>query len=58
MPKDQPTERSEDPAFAESQLARLTSMMQEITSQEEQVARLMQRPGFGVVTAVTIWELG
>jgi hypothetical protein len=56
--KDQPTERSGDPAFAESQLARLTSMMQEIASQEEQVARLMQLPGFGMVTAVTVWELG
>jgi transposase len=41
--------------FAEMQRARLTSMMEEIASQEEQVTRLMHIPGFGVVTAVTVW---
>jgi len=41
--------------FAERQRARLTSMMEEFTSQEQQVTRLMHLPGFGVVTAVTVW---
>jgi transposase len=41
--------------FAESQRDRLTSMMEEIASQEEQVTRLLHLPGFGVVTAVTVW---
>jgi len=41
--------------FAEKQLLRLTSMLEEIANQEEQVTRLLQLPGFGVVTAVTVW---
>jgi transposase len=41
--------------FAEKQLLRLTSMMEEITNQNEEVTRLLQLPGFGVVTAVTVW---
>jgi transposase len=41
--------------FAEAQRMHLTSMMEEITSQQEQVTRLLQIPGFGVVTAVTVW---
>ena len=41
--------------FAEMQRARLTTMMEEIASQDEQVTRLMHLPGFGVVTAVTVW---
>jgi transposase len=41
--------------FAESQREQLTLMMAEIASQEEQVTRLLQLPGFGVVTAVTVW---
>jgi len=41
--------------FAETQLMRLTSMMEEIANQQEQVTRLLQLPGFGVVTAVTVW---
>jgi transposase len=41
--------------FAESQRDRLTSMMEEIASQEEPVTRLLQISGFGVVTAVTVW---
>jgi transposase len=41
--------------FAQGQQERLTSMMEEIASQQEQVTRLLQIPGFGVVTAVTVW---
>ena len=41
--------------FAETQRVRLTSMMEEITSQEEQVTRLLHLPGFGVVIAITVW---
>jgi transposase len=41
--------------FAEVQRMHLTSMMEEIASQQEQVTRLLQIPGFGVVTAVTVW---
>jgi transposase len=41
--------------FAEKQLRQLTSMMTEIASQSEEVTRLLQLPGFGVVTAVTVW---
>jgi transposase len=41
--------------FAEKQLMQLTSMMAEIANQCEEVIRLLQLPGFGVVTAVTVW---
>ena len=41
--------------FAENQLQKLTSMMAEIANQSEEVTRLLQLPGFGVVTAVTVW---
>ena len=50
--------------FAENQLQQLTSIMAEIASQDEEVTRLLQLPGFpgtarqgrcGVVTAVTVW---
>jgi transposase len=41
--------------FAEKQVKRMTSMMEEIANQQEQVTRLLQLPGFGVVTAVTVW---
>jgi len=41
--------------FAQAQQMRLTCMMEEITNQQEQVTRLLQVPGFGVVTAVTVW---
>jgi transposase len=41
--------------FAEKQLMPLTSMMAEIANQNEEVTRLLQLPGFGVVTAVTVW---
>jgi transposase len=41
--------------FAEKQLRQLTSMMAEIANQSDEVTRLLQLPGFGVVTAVTVW---
>jgi transposase len=41
--------------FAEKQLMQLTSMMAEIANRNEEVTRLLQLPGFGVVTAVTVW---
>lgn len=41
--------------FAEKQLLRLTSLLEEIANQNDQVTRLLQLPGFGVVTAVTVW---
>jgi transposase len=41
--------------FAEQQLARLTSLMNTLASQKEHVTRLLQLPGFGVVTAITVW---
>jgi transposase len=41
--------------FAEEQILHLTSMLEEIANQQEQVTRLLQLPGFGVVTAVTVW---
>lgn len=41
--------------FAENQLRQLSAMMAEITNQKEEVTCLLQIPGFGVVTAVTVW---
>jgi transposase len=41
--------------FAQAQQMRLTSLMEEITNQQEQITRLLLIPGFGVVTAVTVW---
>jgi transposase len=41
--------------FAEKQLMQLTSMMAEIASQSDEVTRLLQLPGFGAVTAITVW---
>ena len=41
--------------FAEKQLMQLTSRLAEIANQNEQVTRLLHLPGFGVVTAVTVW---
>ncbi len=41
--------------FAEQQLARLTSLMTRLASEDEHITRLLQIPGFGVVTAVTVW---
>jgi len=41
--------------FAQAQQEHLTFIMEEIASQQEQVTRLLQISGFGVVTAVTVW---
>jgi transposase len=41
--------------FAEKQLMQLTAMMAEIANQRDEVTRLLQLPGFGVVTALTVW---
>jgi transposase len=41
--------------FAEQQLAHLTSLMNRLASQNEYIIRLLQLPGFGVVTAITVW---
>ena len=41
--------------FAQAQQLRLTSIMEEMANQQEQITCLLQLPGFGVVTAVTIW---
>lgn len=40
--------------FAESQLARLASVMNELAAQDERVTRLIHLPGFAVVTALTV----
>jgi transposase len=41
--------------FAEKQVKRMTSLMEEIANQNESITRLLQLPGFGIVTAVTVW---
>jgi transposase len=41
--------------FAQKQQDRLTALMAEIANQNEDVTRLLHLPGFGVVTAVTVW---
>jgi transposase len=41
--------------FAQAQQAHLTSIMEEIASQQEQITSMLHLPGFGVVTAVTVW---
>ncbi len=41
--------------FAEQQLAYLTSLMNILASEDEHITRLLQLPGFGVVTAITAW---
>jgi transposase len=41
--------------FAEAQRMHLTSLMEEIANQQEQITCILQLPGFGVVTAVTVW---
>jgi len=41
--------------FAETQLARLSAVMNKIAAQDEQISQLMQLAGFGVITAVTVW---
>jgi transposase len=41
--------------FAEKQRARLSAVMTKIASEKEEVSSLLQLPGFGIVTAVTVW---
>ena len=41
--------------FAEAQLSRLTLLMNKLAAQDEHMTRLIHLPGFGVVTAVTVW---
>jgi transposase len=41
--------------FAQRQQDRLTSLMAAMANQNEEMTRLLQLPGFGVVTAVTVW---
>jgi len=49
-------ESDQDPLqFAQQQLARLTSLMNTLALQNEHVTRLLQLPGFGIVTAITVW---
>src|SRR5512147_3197238 len=43
--------------FAQRQQDCLTSMMEEIANQQEQITCMLQLPGFGVVTAVTVWAV-
>jgi len=40
--------------FAEKQLARLTTLMDELAAQDERVMRLTHLPGFGMVTSLTV----
>jgi len=40
--------------FAQTQLARLTGLMNELAAQDERVTRLIHLPGFGVVTALSV----
>ena len=40
--------------FAESQLMRITTLMNDLAAQDERVTRLIHLPGFGVVTALTV----
>ena len=40
--------------FAETQLARLTSLMNEIAAGDNRVLRLLHLPGFGLVTCLTV----
>jgi len=41
--------------FAEAQLTRLNSMMNEIAAGKPQITRLIHLPGFGVINAVMVW---
>jgi transposase len=40
--------------FAEDQLVRITSTMKELAAKDERVIRLIQLPGFGITTALTL----
>jgi transposase len=41
-------------AFAQSQLAKISEKLTDIAAQDDQVPLLIQLPGFGIVTAITI----
>jgi transposase len=41
--------------FAEKQVDRMTEMMAGMAAEQEPIGRLLHLPGFGVVTAVTVW---
>jgi len=41
--------------FAEKQVNRMTEIMEDMAAEQEPIGRLLQLPGFGVVTAVTVW---
>ncbi len=41
--------------FAEKQVDRMTEIMEGMAIEQEPIGRLLHLPGFGVVTAVTVW---
>jgi transposase len=41
--------------FAEKQVNRMTEIMEGMAAEQEPIGRLLHLPGFGVVTAVTVW---
>jgi transposase len=41
--------------FAEKPVDRMTEIMEEMAAEQEPIGRLLHLPGFGVVTAVTVW---
>jgi transposase len=41
--------------FAQRQVDRMTEIMEEMATEQEPLGRLLHLPGFGVVTAVTVW---
>jgi transposase len=41
--------------FAEKQLTRLSKVMTMIAAEDARVSRLLHLPGFGVITALTVW---
>ena len=41
--------------FAEKQVNRMTEIMEGMAVEQEPIGRLLHLPGFGVVTAVTVW---
>lgn len=41
--------------FAEKQQGRLTEEMTQISAEKEEISRLLQLPGFGIIVAVTVW---
>lgn len=41
--------------FAEKQVKDMTEIMEGMAAEQEEIGRLLHLPGFGVVTAVTVW---